>query len=138
MDVRLDIEPIPHGLIVKVCASRVDAAAALAFRDAFRQATAKTEGARIILDMEVVTFLDSSSLGTLVGMRKSLGQDRQLELTNFSPLVDKVLRLTAMDKAFAIHPNKTAALNLTPLLVGSATLTALPLMNYPKVDLAGV
>ncbi|MDA0900699.1 MAG: hypothetical protein O2824_00850 [Proteobacteria bacterium] len=49
-----------------------------------------------------------------------------------------MLRLTAMDKAFAIHPNKTAALNLTPLLVGSATLTALPLMNYPKVDLAGV
>jgi hypothetical protein len=26
-------------------------------------------------------------------------------------LVDKVLRLTAMDKVFAIHPNKTAALN---------------------------
>ena len=34
MEVRLDIEPIPDGLIVKVCASRVDAAAALAFRDA--------------------------------------------------------------------------------------------------------
>ena len=111
MDVRLDIEPIPDGLIVKVCASRVDAAAALAFRDAFRQATAKTEGARVILDMEDVTFLDPSGLGTLVAMRKSLGQDRQLELTTLSPLVDKVLRLTAMDKVFAIHPNKTAALN---------------------------
>ncbi len=111
MDVRLDIEPIRNGLIVKVCASRVDAAAALAFRDAFRQATAGTDGQRVILDMEDVTFLDSSGLGTLVAMRKSLGQDRQLELTTLSPLVDKVMRLTAMDKVFAIHPNRDAAID---------------------------
>ncbi len=61
MDVRLDIEPIPDGLIVKVCASRVDDAAGLAFRDAFRQATAKTEGARVILDIEDVTLMKANA-----------------------------------------------------------------------------
>lgn len=61
--------------------------------------------------MEDVTFPDSSGLGTLVVMHKSLGQDRQLGLTTLSPLVDEVLRLTGMDKVFGIHPNKTAALN---------------------------
>jgi anti-sigma B factor antagonist len=82
--------------------SRLDAAAALPFKEALRRAVAGHEG-RVILDMGPIDFLDSSGLGALVGAHKLLGAGRQLELARCGSMVTKVLRLTRMDEVFTIH-----------------------------------
>ncbi len=64
----------------------------------------KTEdaGARIVLDLGQVEFIDSSGLGAIVAAMKQLGPDRRLDLVALNPNVDKVFRLTRMDSVFRI------------------------------------
>jgi hypothetical protein len=51
-------------------------------------------------DMSEVEFLDSSGLGAVVAARKLLGMDQHLALAGLQPAVEKVLRLTHMDRVF--------------------------------------
>jgi anti-sigma B factor antagonist len=59
---------------------------------------------RVVLDLSAVTFLDSTTLGVLVGTRKRLERNGgRLDLVCQHPMVLKVLRTTAFDRVFAIH-----------------------------------
>ena len=94
-----------HGtaLVVRIDEPRIDAAGAIAFKEAMRKAT---EGAqsRVILDLSRVEFIDSSGLGAVVSVMKQLGEGCRLELAGLAPAVEKVFRLTRMDQIFTIHP----------------------------------
>lgn len=89
-------------LVVHVRESRIDAACAIAFKEAMHNRISGLNR-RVMLDLAQVTFLDSSGLGAVVAVRKMLGPDRALELARLSPAVEKVLRLTRMDRIFPIH-----------------------------------
>lgn len=89
-------------LVIRVNEARVDAAVAIAFKEAMRTATSGAEP-RVILDLSAVTFLDSSGLGAVVAVMKHLGTGRRLELAGLTPMVEKVFRLTRMDGVFVIH-----------------------------------
>lgn len=89
-------------LVIRVNEARVDAAVAIAFKEAMRTATSGAEP-RVILDLSAVTFLDSSGLGAVVAVMKQLGTGRRLELAGLTPMVEKVFRLTRMDGVFLIH-----------------------------------
>lgn len=91
-------------LVVAVNETRIDSAGVIEFKDRMRKATEDASG-RIILDLEQVDFIDSSGLGAIVASLKLLGRDRQLELAGLTENVDKVFRLTRMDKVFKIHPS---------------------------------
>jgi anti-sigma B factor antagonist len=93
--------------VIRVEAARIDAAAAIAFKEAVRIATIRP-GAPVILDLSRVTFLDSSGLGALVAVMKMLGPERPLHLAGVTPNVAKVLRLTRMDSVFTILPDVPA------------------------------
>jgi anti-sigma B factor antagonist len=58
-----------------------------------------------------VEFLDSSGLGAVVAARKLLGKGRHLALAGLQPAVEKVLRLTHMDRVFPIYPDAKAFLS---------------------------
>jgi len=60
-------------------------------------------GGRIIIDLSDVNYLDSSGLGTLVGLKASaLHQGLcKLELANITPRVLDLLRLTHLTQMFA-------------------------------------
>jgi anti-anti-sigma factor len=61
------------------------------------------QGGRIVLDLTDVEHLDSSGLGTLVGLKASAlnaGYCR-LELVNLSPRVADLLRITKLTQLFA-------------------------------------
>lgn len=88
-------------LILRVEAERLDAASAVYFKDQFREAVQAHEG-RVVVDLEPVSFMDSSGLGAMVAARK-LVADRELEIAELSPIVMKVFRLTRMDKVFSLH-----------------------------------
>lgn len=96
-------------LIIRVEEDRLDAAVAIRFKDRMREETAPAS-ARVVLDLSRVVFLDSSGLGAVVAVMKSLAPERRLELAGLTPNVEKVFHLTRMDTVFPIHANVDAAL----------------------------
>jgi len=105
---KLETELREGAIHVKVAEPRIDSAVAIRFKDRLREVTADGP-ARVVLDLAEVDFLDSSGLGAVVAIMKLLGPDRTLELCGLTPNVDKVFRLTRMDRVFTIHPDCAAA-----------------------------
>lgn len=95
-------ETTAEGLVIRLEAPRLDAAAAIAFKEGVRHA-ALQPGSPVILDMSKVTFLDSSGLGAVVAVMKLLDPARPLHLAGITPNVAKVFRLTRMDSVFTIR-----------------------------------
>lgn len=90
-------------LVIRAMQDRIDAAGAIRFKDVMRDLTRNSAASRVVLDMSKVAFLDSSGLGAVVAVLKSLQPDRKLELSGLTPTVQKVFRLTRMDSIFTIH-----------------------------------
>jgi anti-sigma B factor antagonist len=99
-------------LVVTVEERRIDAAVAVRFKDRMQEVT-QTPHDRVVLDLGKVEFLDSSGLGAVVGAMKQLSRGRQLDLAGLTPTVDKVFRITRMDRVFRIYPTTQAALQDT-------------------------
>ena len=95
-------------LIVTVLDPRIDAAVAVRFKNRMME-LATTPSTRVVLDLSHVEFLDSSGLGAVVGSMKHLGRARRLDLAGLTPTVEKVFRITRMDRVFRIFPNTEAA-----------------------------
>lgn len=88
--------------IIKVLDKRIDAAAAIQFKDTLKELTAQTDKP-VILDLANVDFVDSSGLGAIVASMKFLGKDRPLHLASLTPIVAKVFSLTRMERVFKIY-----------------------------------
>ena len=97
-----------EALLIKVAENRIDSAVAIQLKDKLREMT-DSGPARVVLDMGMVEFLDSSGLGAVVAAMKQLGADRKLELAALTPTVEKVFRLTRMDTVFKIYQDAGAA-----------------------------
>lgn len=99
--------------VVTVQDRRIDAAVALSFKDRMR---AETENGPdvVVLDLQNVDFVDSSGLGAIVASMKAMGKERTLALVGLTPTVEKVFRLTRMDKVFPLYPSLDDALEMTP------------------------
>ena len=69
--------------ILKVEETRIDAVAAIQFKDTFRKLTADQDNA-VVLDLSNVEFIDSSGLGAIVAAMKLLGRDRPLHLAGLT------------------------------------------------------
>ncbi|OIQ80374.1 putative anti-sigma factor antagonist [mine drainage metagenome] len=103
-------------LVVHVGEDRIDAAVAIQFKDRMREIVAQP-ASRVILDLARVAFLDSSGLGAVVAVMKMMPPECPLELAALGPSVDKVFRLTRMDRVFTIHdrvPGLAAPSSVTP------------------------
>jgi anti-sigma B factor antagonist len=96
-------------LVVTVLDSRIDAAVAVRFKNRMLDLTT-TPSERVVLDLSHVEFLDSSGLGAVVGSMKQLGRARRLDLAGLTPTVEKVFRITRMDRVFRIFPDTEAAI----------------------------
>lgn len=96
--------------VITVHADRIDAAMAIQFKEDMRSETEDGTG-RVILDLSLVDFIDSSGLGAIVAAMKQLGDGRQLDLAGLTPVVAKVFRLTRMDTVFNLFPTLDAALS---------------------------
>ena len=105
---RIEVETVGDVKVLTAMEPRLNAAGAVAFKDAVRAATADHAG-RVVLDMSRVEFLDSSGLGALVAVMKLLPSKR-LEIAGAGPIVLKVLTLTKMDRVFVLHDDRAAAL----------------------------
>ena len=95
-------------LILRVMASRIDAGAAIKFKDQIRRAVDGYEG-RVVLDLTDVDFIDSSGLGAVVASFKLIGKKGAMELACLSATVQKLFALTQLDQVMIIHPTVQCA-----------------------------
>jgi anti-sigma B factor antagonist len=66
---------------------------------------------KVVVDLEKVTYIDSSGLATLVEMlKKTKAQGGTLGLAGMSDKVKSLFEITKLDKLFAIHPTRAQAL----------------------------
>ena len=65
---------------------------------------------RVVVDLEKVSYIDSSGLATLVEMlKKTKSQNGSLGLAGMSDKVKSLFEITKLDKLFAIYPNRSQA-----------------------------
>ncbi|MBZ4683191.1 MAG: anti-sigma factor antagonist [Fusobacteriaceae bacterium] len=66
----------------------------------------------IMIDLENVTYMDSSGLGVLVALLKRIKtEEGQLKLLNLPPSVAKIFELTRLTKFFEIYNDLDKAIN---------------------------
>jgi len=94
--------------IVELLLKRLDAAVAGAFKEAVVAVIHGGEK-KVVLDMSGVDFVDSSGLGSLVSILKSLGGTGSLAVCDVRPNVLSLFKLTRMDKVFSIQPSALKA-----------------------------
>jgi anti-sigma B factor antagonist len=70
------------------------------------------EGARsrLVVDLSLATFLDSTALGVLVGVKRRLDDDARLAIVCSSPNILKIFEFAGMEGVFAIFPTLEDAL----------------------------
>jgi len=96
-------------MVLNVSGPRLDAVNAPAFRETIGAVIDRGHN-RIILNFAAVQSIDSSGIGVLVGLLKRTGRFGDIVLTQLTPTVQKVFKLTRMDRIFSIFPDAASAL----------------------------
>jgi anti-sigma B factor antagonist len=66
---------------------------------------------KVVMDLSNVTFMDSSGIGALVAISRSLSaNDGELRLVKLTPAVQTVFELTRLYRAFEIYGSEEEAL----------------------------
>ena len=94
--------------VITLKVKRLDASAAPAFKQAVLKVIDSGEN-RLVLDLAGVEFVDSSGLGAMVAILKSLGGRGAMAVCNASTSVLGLFRLTRMDKVFSIVSSRDEA-----------------------------
>ncbi|SET89508.1 STAS domain-containing protein [Paracoccus homiensis] len=95
--------------VVEPNTERLTAANATAFRDEVIGLITKGED-RLLIDLEQVSFVDSSGIGAMVGVLKRVGNRGEVAICGLSGGVEKMFNITHMSRVFAIHKNRATAL----------------------------
>lgn len=104
---KLELEERADETIVH-CSGTITAESAEIFQDEIRgrlipdsRGKGVAVNCRIVLDLSNVSYVDSSGLGALVAVWTA-GQRRScdLEITNLSPRVDRLVKMTKLDQVF--------------------------------------
>lgn len=66
---------------------------------------------QLVVDLSLVTFMDSTALAVLVGLSRALDSDTRLGIVCTSEKVLQVFEFSGTDKAFSIHPTLEQALD---------------------------
>ncbi|MCG8533694.1 MAG: STAS domain-containing protein [Pseudomonadales bacterium] len=69
----------------------------------FRDSYSDHKDIDYIIDMRATEHMDSSALGMLLNMRKSLGDNTKVSIINCRPQIKKILTISRFDKKFDIE-----------------------------------
>jgi anti-anti-sigma factor len=107
---RIDVEQAPNGRVVVRPFGSIDAVTAADLKTSLKQA-ALGGSKQVIVDLGAVDFIDSSGLSALISGLKALRQNGGgLSLSGPNPQAMTALRLTMLDRVFAVFPSLDAAL----------------------------
>ena len=106
---RPHVEPVAGGLVLTL-RGELDAYDAPELRRAFADSTAQ-ESRVVVLDLTGVSFLDSTVLGTIVGLQRRVREaDGELRVVLPESEARRVFELTGLDRALDIRPSRDSAL----------------------------
>lgn len=72
-----------------------------AFRSAYSEIGNETP--KVVVDLRETDYMDSSALGMLLNMKKSLGETvTSIQIANCRPQIKKILQISRFDKKFDI------------------------------------
>jgi anti-sigma B factor antagonist len=94
--------------VIKVLPQRFDASIAPQIRDQL-VALVRLGAAKIVLDLQSVKFVDSSGLAAMVSGFKALDGKGDIVLCGVADSVQNMLRLTRMDRVFAVVADTESA-----------------------------
>lgn len=107
---QIELEPRDPGAALVSVNGRLDAAAAPTFKQQITDAIAQGN-VRLALHIAHVSFMDSTGLGALVSALKAARKaNGDIGIIAPSPQVQKLLKLTAMDRVFRVFPSSDEAL----------------------------
>ena len=69
----------------------------------FRSAYTEHSDVDYVIDMRSTEHMDSSALGMLLNMRKSLGDTAKISIINCRPQINIILTISRFDKKFEIE-----------------------------------
>lgn len=70
----------------------------------------EVEDSRAVADLSLVSFMDSTALGVLVGVQRKLSDSSRLAIVCTSEKVLQIFEFSGIDSAFAIFPTLDEAL----------------------------
>jgi len=105
----LETEKIDQAIILTPVVRRLDASVTLRFKEAVAAVIQQGES-RLILDFSRVDFIDSSCLGALISLLKTLSSKGQLVLCSLNSNIKAMFSLTRMDRVFTLCGNRSEAL----------------------------
>ena len=110
MNFDVSTEQVGEGLYVISLSGEVDLYTAPEFKQELLDAIGK--GAKeVVVDFSNTTFIDSTTLGVLVGGVKRLRtNDGQLSLVCSDRNITKIFEITGLDRVFTIYPTRDEAL----------------------------
>jgi len=107
---QIELETRDQGAALVSVQGRLDAAAAPTFKQKIIDAISQGN-VRLALHITHVSFMDSTGLGALVSALKAARKaDGNISIIAPSPQVQKLLKLTAMDRVFRVFPSPDEAL----------------------------
>lgn len=114
---KIEKNKVGDALIIRLLDSRLDAHCA----DDFRQEMSGfvSDGNRwIILNMSKVEFVDSSGLGAIVALFKSMEQEDSLIICGTTEAVTRMFKLTRMNKVFRMFEKEEEAVGALAGITG--------------------
>jgi anti-sigma B factor antagonist len=110
MSLEVQTRQTDTGITVVAPSGRLDVAGAPALKAAIGEAV-KSGPSRLVIDMEGVSFVDSTGLGSVIAALKMVrGSKGDLRLAAPNQQVRVVLELTTLDRVFAYYPTVEDAL----------------------------
>ncbi|MFB4165181.1 STAS domain-containing protein [Alteribacillus sp. JSM 102045] len=98
-----------NGLNLLYVGGEVDAYTAPQLRDALLPLT-ENEGAKVIVDLSEVDYIDSTGLGIFIGALKSSNSNNStLKLTGLNPRVKRLFSITGLDEVMDIDEEREEA-----------------------------
>jgi anti-anti-sigma factor len=110
MSLEVQTRQVDSGATIVAPTGRLDVAGAPALKDAISEAL-KNGQPRVILDMEGVSFVDSTGLGSVIAALKQIRSSQgDLRLAAPNQQVRVVLELTTLDRVFPYYSTVEEAL----------------------------
>jgi anti-sigma B factor antagonist len=111
MNFDIKTEQVDGGAYVISLAGEVDLYTAPEFKQQLLDVIGKG-GKDVIVDFSDTTFIDSTTLGVLVGGVKRLRtNDGQLSLVCSDRNITKIFEITGLDRVFTIYPTRAEAIS---------------------------
>jgi anti-sigma B factor antagonist len=111
MNFDIKTEQLGDESYVIALAGEVDLYTAPEFKQQLLDVIAKG-GKNVVVDFSETTFIDSTTLGVLVGGVKRLRQNGgQLALVSTDRNITKIFEITGLDRVFAIHNTRAEAVD---------------------------